>query len=431
MNTVGKPGRLGESVRCVVSVSMLTEGWDVNTVTHILGVRAFGTALLCEQVVGRALRRQSYDLNEHGLFNPEYADILGIPFDFAAKPVIAPPAKPRETVRVQAMPERVSANPALEIRFPRIEGYRIELPSERLRARFDADSVLELTPETVGPCEVLLEGVVGEGNTLTLDHLDRVRYSTIVYFLASHCLLTQFRDPGDEPKMHLFGQLKRIVRRWLDEGYLVCKGGTYPAQLMYKAIADQVAERIRLACEAESVGERPVLAIPASFNPVGSTNHVAFTTSKETRYETDPAKSHVNYVICDSDWEAEFARVAEAHPRVLAYVKNQALGFEVPYRDGATPRKYVPDFIVKIDDGQGADDPLHLVVEIKGFRRGDAQLKAATMRTRWVPGVNRLRDYGRWDFVEMSDVYEIGRVFGEVVEGYVCEHFNQNLSEGV
>ena len=80
---------------------MLTEGWDANTVTHILGVRAFGTQLLCEQVVGRALRRQSYDLNEEGLFNVEYADVLGIPFDFTAKPVVAPPQPPRETVRVR------------------------------------------------------------------------------------------------------------------------------------------------------------------------------------------------------------------------------------------------------------------------------------------------------------------------------------------
>ena len=122
---------------------MLTEGWDANTVTHILGVRAFGTQLLCEQVVGRGLRRQSYDLNEEGKFNVEYADILGIPFDFAAKPVVSPPAKPRETVRVHAVkPER----DALEIVFPRVEGYRVELPEERLEAKFGPDHVLTLTP---------------------------------------------------------------------------------------------------------------------------------------------------------------------------------------------------------------------------------------------------------------------------------------------
>ena len=150
MNTVGKPGRLGDSIRCVVSVSMLTEGWDANTVTHVLGVRAFGTQLLCEQVIGRALRRQSYDLNEENLFNVEYADVLGVPFDFTAKPVVAPPQPPRETVRVKAIrPERDH----LEIRFPRVAGYRVELPEERLSAAFNDDSVLDLTPDLVGPTD--------------------------------------------------------------------------------------------------------------------------------------------------------------------------------------------------------------------------------------------------------------------------------------
>ena len=131
MNTVGKPGRLGAEIRCVVSVSMLTEGWDVSTVTHVLGVRAFGTQLLCEQVIGRALRRQSYDLNEERLFNVEYADVLGIPFDFNATPTVAPPQPPRETIQVKAIrPER----DALEIRFPRVAGYRTELPQDRLTA---------------------------------------------------------------------------------------------------------------------------------------------------------------------------------------------------------------------------------------------------------------------------------------------------------
>ncbi len=148
MNTVGKPGQLGGSIRCVVSVSMLTEGWDANTVTHVLGIRAFGTQLLCEQVIGRALRRQSYDLNEEGLFNVEYADVFGIPFDFTAKPVIAPPQPPRETIQVKAM--RRSATP-WKSRFPRVEGYRVELPEERLTAEFNDDSILELTPDSSAP----------------------------------------------------------------------------------------------------------------------------------------------------------------------------------------------------------------------------------------------------------------------------------------
>lgn len=165
MNTVGKPGRLGESIRCVVSVSMLTEGWDANTVTHVLGVRAFGTQLLCEQVIGRALRRQSYDINEDGLFNVEYADVLGIPFDFTAEPVVAKPQPPRETVQVKAMrPDRDDQ----EIRFPRVEGYRVELPEERLTAQFNEDSTLQLTPELVGPSKTRNEGIIGEAVDLDL-----------------------------------------------------------------------------------------------------------------------------------------------------------------------------------------------------------------------------------------------------------------------
>lgn len=411
MNTVGKKDRLGEQVRCVVSVSMLTEGWDTNTVTHILGVRAFGTQLLCEQVVGRGLRRQSYDLNEEGLFNVEYADILGIPFDFAAKPVVAPPAKPRETIRVHAVsPER----DVLEIRFPRVEGYRVELPNEQLTARFDKDSVLELTPALVGPSITKNQGIIGEGVDLTVEHLNDMRRSTILFHLAKHLLYQKYRDPGEAPKLHLFGQLKAIARQWLEGGYLKCTGGTYPAQLLYQEIADMACERIKAAITVTLAGDNPVKAILDPYNPTGSTRYVNFTTSKETRWQTDPRKCHINWVICDSDWEAEFCRVVESHPRVRAYVKNQNLGLEVPYLMGAMPRRYTPDFIVRIDDGE--QEPLNLIVEVKGYRGENAKEKANTMRAYWVPGVNNLGKFGRWEFAEFSAVYEMDAGFRALVE---------------
>ena len=417
MNTVGKRGKLGEQIRCVVSVSMLTEGWDANTVTHVLGVRAFGTQLLCEQVVGRALRRQSYELNDEGLFDVEYADILGIPFDFAAKPVVSPPAKPRETVRVYAVkPDRDS----LEITFPRVEGYRVELPDERLEANFGPDHVLELTPELVGPSVVNMSGIVGESVDLTLAHMDEMRASTILFRLTQHLLYKKYRDPGDEPKLHLFGQLKRVTRQWLDGGYLRCSGGTFPSQVLYHEIADMAANRIKAAITETLQGDRPVKAILDAYNPTGSTAVVNFTTSKELRWQTAPNKSHVNWVVCDSDWEAEFARVAEAHPRVLSYVKNQGLGLEVPYLMGSTPRKYLPDFIVQVDDGrliaEGEPDPLNLIVEVKGYRGEDAKDKANTMRSYWVPGVNNLEKFGRWAFAEFTAVYQMEREFDELLE---------------
>ena len=414
MNTVGKPGRLGDSVRCVVSVSMLTEGWDANTVTHVLGVRAFGTQLLCEQVIGRALRRQSYDLNEDGLFNVEYADVLGIPFDFTAKPVVAPPQPPRETVQVKAVrPDR----DALEIRFPRVQGYRAELPDERLTAHFDADSVLELTPDLIGATETRNSGIIGETVDLNLVHTGDVRPSQLVYELTSHLLLSKWRDANGEPQLHLFGQLKRIARQWLDT-CLVCKGGTYPAQLKYKMLADMAANRITDAITREAVGSRPILAVLDPYNPVGSTAHVNFNTSKTERWDTSgpPPKCHLNWVILDSDWEAEFCRVAEAHPRVRTYVKNHNLGFEVPYRYGSESRIYRPDFIVRVDDGHGDDDLLNLIVEIKGYRREDAKEKKSTMDTYWVPGVNNLGTHGRWAFAEFTDVWQMQADFVSKIE---------------
>ena len=420
MNTVGKPGRLGAEIRCVVSVSMLTEGWDANTVTHVLGVRAFGTQLLCEQVIGRALRRQSYDLNEEGLFNVEYADVLGIPFDFNATPTVAPPQPPRQTIQVKAVrPER----DALEIRFPRVAGYRTELPEDRLASQFDADSVLELTPDLVGAAQTLNAGIIGATVDLNLVHTGEVRHAQVLYELTSHLLLSRYRDANGEPQLHLFGQLKRITRQWLD-GYLHCKGGVYPAQLKYKTLADMACERINAGITRAFIGQRPVKALLDPYNPVGSTLHVNFTTSKTDRWETAPDRCHLNWVILDSDWEAEFCRVAEAHPQVRAYVKNHNLGFEVPYRYGAEMRRYLPDFIVLVDDGHGDDDPLHLVVEIKGFRGEDAKDKKATMDTYWVPGVNNLGTHGRWAFAEFGDLYQIQADFQAKVE----DAFNQMIA---
>jgi type III restriction enzyme len=405
MNTVGKIGQLGEQIRCVVSVSMLTEGWDANTVTHVLGVRAFGTQLLCEQVIGRALRRQSYDLNEDDLFNVEYADVLGIPFDFTAKPVVAPPQPPRETITVKAVrPERDE----LEIRFPRVEGYRVELPEERLTAVFNDDSVLLLTPDLVGPTITKNAGIIGESVDLSLKHLDHVRPSTLLFHLTQRLLYTKWRDPGEAPKLHLFGQLKRVTKQWLD-GYLKCKGGTYPAQLMYQELADMACERITKGITAAFSDKRPIKAVLDPYNPVGSTAHVRFNTSRTDRWETNgpPPKCHINWVVLDSDWEGEFCRVAESHPHVRAYVKNHNLGLEVPYRYGSETRKYLPDFIVRVDDGHGDEDLLNLIVEIKGYRREDAKEKKSTMDTYWVPGVNNLGTHGRWAFAEFTEVYQI------------------------
>lgn len=271
-------------------------------------------------------------------------------------PVVAPPKPPRETVQVKAIKPDLDR---LEIQFPRVEGYRVELPEERLTAKFSQDSVLELTPMLVGSSVTHNQGILGEVVELNVKHLDDMRQSTILFHLTKHLLYTRYRDSGEEPKLHLFGQLKRIVRQWLDGGYLQCKGGTSPTQLLYQEIANMACDRIKTAIDEVQVGDRPI-------------------------------------------------------------VKNHNLGLEVPYLHGSTPRKYLPDFIVQIDDGRA--DLLNLIVEIKGYRGEDAKEKASAIRTYWIAGVNNLGTYGRWEFAEFTAVFEIESEFNQVVE-----HFTQPI----
>ena len=410
-NTVGKEGKLGEQVRCVVSVSMLTEGWDANTVTHILGVRAFGTQLLCEQVVGRALRRLSYEVNEKGLFDPEYADVLGIPFDFATEQgAINGPRPPKVPVPVRAVsPER----DALEIIFPRVQGYYKEFPEDRLEAKFEEDHGLNLTPELTGPTETENEAIFGRGVILSPQHLGEVRSGFVLYRLTKHLLDKKFLDTNGEPKMYLFGQLRKITRLWFDN-YLKTSSGNYPAQVLYSGIRDMAVERIANAIRKYPGEEQPVRALVDPYSPVGSTKDVNFTTIKKNLWQPDSSKCHINRVVLDNDWEAEFCRAVERHPRVLSYVKNQGLDFTIPYQFGSDARLYYPDFIVRVDIGAG--EALNLIVEIKGYRREDAKDKALTVKNCWVPGVNRLEKYGHWDFLELKEVYEMKSQFYEFID---------------
>jgi type III restriction enzyme len=184
---------------------------------------------------------------------------------------------------------------------------------------------------------------------------------------------------------------------------------------MYQELADMACERITAAITRALSDTRPIKAVLDPYNPTGSTMYVNFSTSKTDRWETDSRRCHLNWVILDSDWEGEFCRVAEKHLKVLAYVKNQNLGLEVPYRYGSENRIYLPDFIVLVDDGH--DDPLNLLVEIKGYRREDAKIKKETMETYWVPGVNNLGNYGRWAFAEFTDMYVMESEFKAKIEG--------------
>ena len=408
-NTVGKEGRLGANIRCVVSVAMLSEGWDANTVTHILGVRAFGTQLLCEQVVGRALRRFDYGVEEDGLLRAEYADIFGIPFDFTAKPTESSPKSPIEKFHVHALKERSK----LVIKFPQVQGYRAALPNAKITAKFNEDHRLELTPDYAESYEVTNRGIIGERVDLRPDTLRDKRAAEVSFHIAKHLLYHSYRDAGENPKSHLFPQFQNIVREYI-ENYVSCKGSTHIGLLCYHKLASDVCERIKRAISEGTDDKAKIEAVMDPYNPKGSTAYINFYTKKGV-YTPDSHKCHLNLLSCDSEWEAEFCRVAEKHPKVISFVKNQGLGFKVPYKIGWTTHNYYPDFILKVDDG--SSKPLHLVVEIKGYRGENAKEKADTMRSYWLRGVNSLGSYGRWDFVEFKgDVYDIQADFNKLME---------------
>jgi type III restriction enzyme len=288
---------------------------------------------------------------------------------------------------------------------------------DHLRAKFTRDSVFELTPEIVGPTETEMSGIIGRREDIDVKHLENVRDATVIYKLTQYLLERNFTDGDGQPRRYLFGQLKRITAQWFKE-CLKCKS-TFPAQVLYKIIAEEACNRIHqaISLSASENENKPVRAILDPYNKTGSTAYVSFTTSKQRRFTTSPEKCHINYVIGDSDWELMFAAMLDKHPKVLSYVKNQGLGFEVPYQFYAGQRRYIPDFIILVNDGRGKDDPLKIIAEIKGIHGEDAKAKKNTLEALWVPGVNRLGTWGRWTFGEFTDQFSFKDEFNDFIAG--------------
>jgi Restriction endonuclease len=417
LNTVGKDGRLGEHVRCVVSVSMLTEGWDVNTVSHVLGVRAFGTQLLCEQVVGRGLRRRSYAVDEAtGKFTPEYAEVYGVPFSFIRTTGKTVDKPTRPVVRVQALEDRKY----LTIAFPNVTGYRYEITDPRLAWHFDDTSTLRLDTRDL-PTQAQVSGVVGESEIHTLDEWRAVREQTVAYKIAEK-VLAKLRTPDGADRPWLFPQVVAIVKIWLRQ-HLELHDETFPGLLLAAARRDEAAERVYRAIARTPGAEQARRLLPTlrQGEPASSTDVVDFDTIRPV-YKTDPHLSHISHVALHSSWEQAAATAIESTPRVTSYCKNDHLGFHIPYVYEGEPHYYEPDFLISLDVGDGLP-PATLIVEISGDKEpAKKAAKCSTARDLWCTSVNNDRRYGRWYFAEITDVIHIRKTLRKAVDSALAAH---------
>jgi len=389
----------GRDVRCIVSVGMLTEGWDCNTVTHIVGLRPFMSQLLCEQVVGRGLRRSSYDVDDNDRLGEEVAKVFGVPFEvipFKATKGGKPP--PPAQHHVHAIPEKIR----YEIRFPRIEGYQQAI---RNRVTVDRGSVasLVLDPGQIPPEVEAKAGLLNNKGRPTLSgpgRLERIdlnpyragrRLQELVFELAGDLTRAYVEQPSCQVPAHvLFPQIAGIVEWYLRERVRPLP----PADVLdvflspyYGWVIERLAEAIRPDASQGEAAEIP--RYETSRGP-GSTAEVEFWTRREVR---EVIKSHVNVVVADTQkWEQSAAYLLDTHPVVEAFVKNAGLGFAIPYLHNGEMHDYVPDFLVRL-----ATSPRrHLILETKGYDPLEDVKRSAAER--WVAAVNAEGRFGIWHY---------------------------------
>ena len=451
LNTVGRPGELGANIRCVVSVSMLTEGWDTRTVTHVLGYRAFGTQLLCEQVTGRALRRTNYDdLDDEGRLKPQFADVIGIPFDFMPVGGQQPPDRdPLDTYEV----ESVAGRQRLRIEFPLLTGYLVE-PSG-IGIVFDSSQVKPYELEEIGPTSIEIRGVAGQGQTLTTSK-EAVRYQQVVTKVAARLvakLCEVFASESNDgsvsassddlansraiPRRYqLFQESVPVVEQWLKHEQV----NIAPDQLWWltdDVEADKAVAQIIPACSPDLASGSTAKRI-GTFgvsDTMGSTEDVHFETSVPLHYPKNLTKktkhSELNIAPCDSGWEFEIAKQLDQHPDVQAWARNTPqLGWTLPYQFEGSWHSYLPDFVVRLGGehggGHGGNSAIHLLIEVKGepYANEKYEAKSEYALNWWIPAVRNSPQIpahlSEWRFVELTD--------GETLKDKLSEAIKTALS---
>ena len=408
----------GKNIRCVVSVGMLTEGWDAHNVTHILGLRAFQSQLLCEQVVGRGLRRTNYD--EVG--DPEsveYVDVYGIPFEVIPVKKVSstrPGPEPKPSTLVQTLKERSH----LKIEFPRVEGFIFDV-RQRIKANIEKIPKLWVDPSRA-PTEVIAKDAVG----YRLGRPDRLGPGREVVqdrnpFHATHRLqATVFEVAAEitnrlheDARRFLFPQVLDIVWEYLENRVEFVDA---PREEIYLERYKQlIIERITNAIEPDTeAGEPPLLPIIERFRPVGSTSEVLFRTVRPCH---GTAKSHVSHVAEHSEWEHTVAYYLERSSHVISYVKNDHLDFVIPYELYGARHNYLPDYLIRLRRNDGSE--LNLILEVKGFETEQDRQKEATAR-RWVRAVNHHGGFGEWDLAVCQEPYRLSEVLHRIASAWAA-----------
>ena len=393
MDTVGQPGRAGEQIQNVVSVGMLSEGWDAKTVTHIMGLRAFTSQLLCEQVVGRGLRRTSYDVDpENGQFEPEYVNIFGVPFTFlpheGGENGPPPPPKPKTAI------EPIADKGHFAISWPNViridHGFlpRLSLDWQELRPlELDANQtteMVELAPIVDGKPDV---SKIAE---IDLERLASEFRMQRIVFETARDVYDQMQQNWQGERAVLLAQLVHLIEQFIRSDNIVIT----PALFNRDSLRRRLIMTLNMTRLVQHIWQTIRFQNSKLLEPVFDQDRPILSTGDmKTWYTGKPcepvARSHINFCVYDSAWESSGAFALDHAPEVAAWVKNDHLGFEIFYVHDGVVRKYRPDFLVRLNSAE------MLILETKGRDREQDKTKRGFL-DEWVRAVNAHGGFGRW-----------------------------------
>jgi type III restriction enzyme len=394
VDTIGREGQPGEQIQNVISVDMLSEGWDARTVTHIMGLRAFYSQLLCEQVVGRGLRRISYEVDETGLFQPEYVNIFGVPFTFL------PHEGGAETAPPTPQPAKTKIEPLLE----RKAAYEIIWPNV-LRVDHEYRPHLTLDPQKIQPLMLdtyktptiveqapIIDGKpdVSRITEITLEELGRRFRMQRIIFATASALYDQMKPTWKGNREYLLAQLIRLVERVVQSD----KIQIHPPLFNQYELRRRIVITLNMSKVVQHLWEAIRFENALSLIPVFDTERPIRSTDDMSPWYTGKAnqptrRSHINRCVFDSGWEASEASELDRNTSVAAWVKNDHLGFEIAYSYKGVIRKFRPDFMIRLTEGK------MLVLEVKGQDSQEQQTKREFL-AEWIRAVNAHGGFGVW-----------------------------------